>query len=284
MHQLHHTPTELYHSHGISVKREDLCTIPPAPPFSKMRGVVAALAKLRDSGVSHVAYVETSISMAGWGVAWAGKQLGLRVTLFDPQYVGESHPLLLYHRERWAELGAHTVGLPAGRAKVNWYMAKKLLAQTDSTAVLLPLGVPFEETIQATADEAQWTFNSVDVKTIVCCVGSGTICAGLVKWAQMSGVSVIGVMSRTGSVEEKTKTILAKAKVVSGGFFAKSRLTVVDPGWQYVEAAPTPAPFPCHPYYDLKAWNWLLQNPQQNGPVVFWNIGSSPISETSSRL
>jgi hypothetical protein len=33
-------------------------------------------------------------------------------------------------------------------------------------------------------------------------------------------------------------------------------------------------PFPCNPYYDLKAWEWLMKNKGQlEEPILFWNIG-----------
>ena len=58
-----HTPVEKYN--GICVKREDLAVNDPtAPPFSKMRGVLIHLTKLRDQGIKTVDYAESAISMA----------------------------------------------------------------------------------------------------------------------------------------------------------------------------------------------------------------------------
>lgn len=62
---LNDTPIEEYE--GIHVKREDLSAPPGAPPFSKIRGLVRHLEKLKKQGFIGAAYVETSVSMAGWG-------------------------------------------------------------------------------------------------------------------------------------------------------------------------------------------------------------------------
>ena len=63
------TPIEqhIVKGHTVYVKREDLCTAnePDAPTFSKVRGLAPHLEKLSKEGYESVAYVETSISMAG---------------------------------------------------------------------------------------------------------------------------------------------------------------------------------------------------------------------------
>ena len=70
-----HTPVEshtLPDGTSVLVKHEDLCFAEPAPPFSKLRGLVEHLQKIkRDKPtITHIAYVESAVSMAGW--AWPG--------------------------------------------------------------------------------------------------------------------------------------------------------------------------------------------------------------------
>ena len=58
------------------------------------------------------------------------------------------------------------------------------------------------------------------------------------------------------------------------------RITIVDEAYEYKHAVECAAPFPCSPYYDAKAWNWLTRAgcasrlQDEFGPVVFWNIGA----------
>lgn len=273
------TPIEIYD--GILVKREDLCFSTPAPPFSKCRGVVKYLTKLKLKGVKIVGYTETAISMAGWAVAWACKDLGLTAVIFDPQY--ENTPeTLLYHRSKWKEFGAIVYPIPAGRAKVGWYQSKKLLERYYGRgAKLLPLGLPFKETIEETEKELLATLEQLrdeQIRSIVICIGSGTIAAGVYKGLceTKSTIFLYGIMCREGGAKNKQRTIERKAGVVNEGFFKPtSNLIIIDEGYEYTEKAKAEAPFPCNPFYDLKAWKYLIDNRYKiEEKILFWNIGS----------
>ena len=54
--------------------------------------------------------------------------------------------MLEFHRAHWIEEGADVVDIPAGRAKVNFYIASQML-KSRPDSVMLPLGLPLEETI-----------------------------------------------------------------------------------------------------------------------------------------
>lgn len=270
-----HTSIEKYEN--IFVKREDLCFDFPAPPFSKCRGIIEKLQKLKQEGYDVIGYTETSISMAGWGVAWACKVLGLKCVLFDPQYK-VTPEVLKYHRSKWAKLGAETIPILAGMAKVNWYISQKLLQEKyPRNSILLPLGLPFEETIQETSKEVIYCFeNQLKFKTIVINVGSGTVCAGIVRGLNKleilkSDVLIYGIMGRTGNIKEKKEKIKNKAGLLLTNI---PELHLIDPGWDYTEKSQVVVPFPCHAYYDAKAWQWLLKNKDfLKDPILFWNIG-----------
>jgi len=268
------TPVELYGN--IYVKREDLCFESPAPPFSKCRGIIPHLEKLKKQGITTVGYTETSISMAGWGVTWACKELGMKAIIFDPQYI-KTPEVLEYHRKQWYKLGAEIIPIKAGMAKVNWYISKSILKKIPNS-VLLPLGLPFKETIQETAHEFWGTLNYLDfnIKSIIVCVGSGTICSGIMsilnEWP--SSWDLYGIMTRTGDVNKKANQILNKAQSINSGIFKTNNFKLVDPGWEYTQKSQITPPFPCHPYYDAKAWQWLIENEKSlKAPILFWNIG-----------
>jgi len=274
---INNTPIEQFNINGkpVYVKREDLCVPPGAPPFSKMRGVWERLTKLKKEGVYVVGYVETSISMAGWGVAWVCKQIGLRAIIFDPQY--RVTPVLLkYHRRKWGENGADICEIPAGRAKVNYYRCRKYFAERyGNKGVLLPLGLPFEETIEQTAQEWIRTMKKIRPATTIVCVGSGTIMAGLIKgMREISSGKLIGVTSRKDNIQHKIRAVANKAKEPVGGLFSKN-WKIVESGYDYTDICECKAPFPCHPYYDRKAWQWLVEHYDElEPPVLFWNIGA----------
>jgi len=269
------TPVEEYTVKGqtVLVKREDRATPYPGPPFSKVRGLVPYLWDLKELGFTTIGYVETSVSMAGWGVAWACYHLGLECILWDPQYE-KTPPLLRYHRKQWKKFNPKILPIKAGMAAVNYNIAAKEVRKTPD-CFLLPLGLPLPYTVMETAKIARETWNSNVFRTVVTSVGSGTICAGLLKGLP-GDVKIFGVMTRTGSSKHKAKTIHKKAHIPIGGFLGNKNLSVVDPGWRYADRSSWPCPFPCHPWYDRKAWQWLDQwmgMQQMDGPVMFWNIG-----------
>lgn len=271
------TPVGVHTVQGrdIYVKREDLCAPAGAPTFSKIRGLMPHLTKLKNEGYTTIGYVETSVSMAGWGVAWACAQLGLNAVIFDPQYK-ETPVILAYHRHYWEKYGATLIPIKAGMARVNWNISRKLLLERyGEHSVLLQLGLPLQESIQATADEMILTHSGVDFDTVVVNVGSGTIAAGVWRGLVSGSGIVYGVMGRTGDMVHKLKVIEDKAGCTNTGLFSSPwRFQLVDPGWAYTQASGYPCPFPCHPYYDRKAWEWLCTHLDElPGRILFWNIG-----------
>lgn len=266
------TPIEKYTIKGIPifVQREDLCGPKEAPPFSKIRGIIPALLELKKQGYTTIGYTETSVSMAGWGLAWACSLLGLKCIIFDPQYK-ETPALLKYHRKQWNKFDAQLIPLPAGRAKVNFYKSAKILKEFPNS-YLVPLGMPFPETLEETKIQAEKSIKKIKPQSIVVNVGSGTICAGVLSAAE--NAVVYGIMGRSGNAELKKKQIMAKAGVWDIGLLANRKLILHDPGWEYTEPSSAKCPFPCHPFYDLKAVEWMIDNINElKQPILFWNIG-----------
>ena len=281
------TPIETYQVRGRSVyvKREDLCTEPPGPPFSKCRGLYAKLKKMKREGVEIVGYVETSISMAGWGVAWVAQKLGLKAVIFDPQYLHDPPVTIEIHREKWKQFNPIIVPIKAGMTCVNQHIARRILREIyGKKAVMLPIGISFDETVSETAkelcrllDRASWKFTPPG--HLVVCVGSGTICAGLLKGLKKASprTELIGVMAYNKRKRKKRKSIFAKAGAKDKGtlFVSNVDFKLVNEKWEYTEPSAVECPFPCHPYYDLKAWDWLVRHIHTlKGSVLFWNIGS----------
>ena len=272
------TPIERYKigKHEVWVKREDLCVSAEGPTFSKVRGLESYLKKIKKEGFSTVGYTETSISMAGWGVSWLASKIGLGSVIFDPQYK-KTPGILELHRKQWIKYNPEIIPIKAGRAKVNYYISRKILKNKyGDKAILLPLGIPLKETVEETVKEVKITRekNQLDFETVVINVGSGTICAGVTRG--FPDKTIYGIMGRKGDVKRKIKFISQK-----GNFYTKGLLginiKVIDMGWEYTERSKIKSPFPCHPYYDLKAWEWLIENISKlKKPVLFWNIGSIP--------
>ena len=273
---VHSTPVEKYKLKGtqILVKREDLCISPPGPPFSKLRGLWAHLSMLKAKGTKTVGYAESAISMAGWGVAWACDQLGMEAVIFDPQYTNETPELLKTHRIEWMKHKPTIVHVPSGRTSVNHWNGAKWLQKNRKHAVMLPIGLRLPETVYQTAQEYSKTIQQLGFRpsTVIVCVGSGTIAAGIVR--QAATERVIGVTAYTQNIKRKRNKILGKAgRTLSRGLYPV-HFDLVPFGGEYTTPSHHPCPFPCHSYYDRKAWEWLTYNKTDlKRPILFWNIG-----------
>lgn len=282
------TPVEEYVDPETSlkyfVKREDLCVPAPGPPFSKMRGLLLRLERLKASGKRYIGYTESAISMAGWGVAWACYHLDLQAVIFDPQYKDGNTPALLeYHRERWKEHGAILFPQDAGMVRVNYNIARQILRDKFSSSLseMLPIGLTFPETVDATAAEAEETLSNRLYHTIVINVGSGTIAAGVCRAVEEAMDTVVyAIMGRSGNADRKRESIRMKGRFTTrtpGAMVPGVDFRLIDPGWVYSQRSMARAPFPCHPYYDLKAFEWMRDNIHHlKQPILFWNIGSMP--------
>jgi len=272
------TPIEEYD--GIYVKREDLSCLPPGPPFAKVRGLYKKLQSLKENGITTVGYCETSISMAGWGIAWIAKELGMKTVIFNPIYKCKTNPVLEIHRSKWEEFGADVIDIPAGMAKVNFYITRQMLFDKHKgKSFMLPLGIPFEETINEVSAEFIRS-HCEKFKTIIMCVGSGTMAAGILKGIDLTGsdADLFGILCRPArNMGLKRSLILAHAGIVFGGDF----FYLIDLGYGYTEKVEMSCPFPCNPYYDLKAFKFLSDCRKEGynkyrfkEPILFWNIGA----------
>ena len=109
-------------------------------------------------------------------------------------------------------------------------------------------------------------------------MGSGTVTAGIYRGLTQSHSSIhlYGIMCREGGAENRKRIIERKASVLNVGFFKPtSELTIIDPGYEYTDKVDFDCPFPCNPYYDLKAYKYLMENRAKfEGKTLFWNIGA----------
>jgi hypothetical protein len=242
----------------------------------KARGVYAHIqySKARVFGV-----LDGSHSKNVWTVAWVCRELGRECVGFWPRTVkdGPYRPQWDKHppripQQKAAELGAHLISLQAGRYTILQAQARRLLAEGwPDDGEMLPNGLKLPETVSEVAAEVVRT-KLPEKGTMVVAVGTGTIAAGVIRGLNLKGLfRNYETVLHLGYSSDPTRYIEEKSGVVLDGF-----ASVVDEGYSYKDAAPrgAGAPFPANPYYELKAWVWLMRNvrslPQ---PVVFWNGG-----------
>lgn len=287
MNLLRDTPIEEYEidQGRVFVKREDLACSYPGPPFAKVRGLLPNLIRLKQEGIDTIGYMETTISMAGWGISYFCRELDLNAVIFYPCYKDKNiRENQEFQIEKWKEFGAKIVPLEnPNRMKINFYRAQKRLKESNPNCYMLPLGLPFPETVQEIAK--QIALFDQKYESIVICIGSGTMAAGVLRGLNDKKMTstVYGIFCAPKNIENMHKKILASANLDNSsrkGFniLKKSNissLNLYNEGYEYTQKEEIKCPFPCNPYYDRKAWAWLLRNYDSlKKPVLFWNIGS----------
>ena len=249
---LEDTPWDMYNIQGRTawVKREDLCC-PGGPPFSKMRGLQAHLQK-QDANI--IGALDTIHSKAGWAVAYVCNLLEKQCINFYP---GNEPKLSQIKAQKH---GALIWPLRPGRSAILWHRAHKMLKQIHPFAYMMPNGLQLEESVEETKKIVSVSPRHVLGGTWLVSASTGTIAKGISEGLE-GRAELIVHMGYSRSIEMMRKKV---------GLYT----TVVDEGYAYRDSVDYPCPFPCNPWYDLKAWKWLNENINLlHDPIVFWNIG-----------
>ena len=260
---------------GIWVKREDLCCLPPGPPFSKVRGVVEHI-RARPEKV--VGVLDTFHSQAGNGVAWACKGLHRKCVNFYPVYKAEEEGVLRENQRKAEKLGATMVPLAAGRSAILYHRAKKLLEQQFPGAYLMPNALKLPESVEATAREVERSgeqIRQIRPAHVVVSISSGTIAAGVILGLARLKLKKLPRIVLHEGYSRSQDAVRAYVDKMAGGVNSwPFPLDIVDEGYQYKDTAPkgATAPFPCNEHYDLKAWAWIMKA-KLKGNVLMWNVG-----------
>lgn len=264
------TPVEQL-SDRLWVKREDLCSPYPGPAFSKIRGVVKHIEKRAES---EIGVLDTYHSKAGWAVAYVCSHLGKSCVDFYPKYKADG-PEVREQQQMAQRYGAELFQLEAGRSAILFHRAKKECKKRE--AYIMPNALKLPETVDECAEEVLRTAGLEKFDHLVISVSSGTIAAGV-----LAGFVKLGlypnVWLHSGYSRSETELRRYLTEKVPKLMFWPSQLNVIDEGYAYKDAAKvdSPLPFPCNPYYDLKAWKWLHETGLEatKGNVLFWNIGA----------
>lgn len=270
------TPWEQYD--GLWVKREDLSAIPPGPSFSKIRGVEKRLMATQAGPFkkTSIGVVDSRHSKAGWGVSYLCQHYGIPCVVYYP--ILKSDTGLRAYQKKCQEFGAELRGLPATMSAVLFNQAKKDFYEKDPTGYMMPNGLKLIESVEGTARElADSTPPELltDDKVWVVSISSGTIGAGVL-WGLVQSnfrgrlIFHFGYDRSEKGLWDYLERLLPSSVLSSRGF----ALEFVNEGYEYKDAVSIHVPFPCNPYYDRKAYKWIIEHLDYNsGNVVFWNIG-----------
>lgn len=250
----------------LFVKREDLASPYPGPSFAKIRGVLAHMAKRPETLIG---VLDTFHSKAGWAVSYCARHLGKRCLDFFPHYKADTAEL----RPQQAmahQLGAELVALPAGRSAILFHAAKKRCLAAGG--YMMPNALKLPETVEECRAEVLRSPRDLlaSFDRLIISVSSGTIASGVLLGFQDLALRPEVILHL--GYDRSEKELLA---YIAHYGVDVSRMRVVNERFGYKDASrAAPAPFPCNPHYDLKAWAWMLDARLPAKRTLFWNIGS----------
>ena len=248
------------------------------PPLSKMRGVYEHIKKGADY-FAVFGVMDTRISKSGQGVAVICQELGIDCHYFFPLRQGGDY---LPQWKTAKENGAVLHPMTAGRIGILYARARRECEEIG--AYLLPLGLPLRETVSETAKVTATLSPELLSGTIVVSTGTGTILSGIIcgladnkfrprlTIGVSASMSVIkqkqAVLENVSSYKREHGTSMEAAQEV-----LKSVTLVRGKGDYYEPSAKLP-PFPAHPQYEGKAWEYVVDKLEiLPKPILFWNVG-----------
>ena len=270
---LEHTPIEEYivKDKHVFVKREDL--FDPVNRNAKMRGINAYLTKHPE--IKSIGVYDTRISRAGLGTAnIAIRNFGVETNIFFQKNKKDKERIEHLQAQ---ELGANLYPCSGTRTSICFYQGRRIMNE-DIGGTMLPLGLTLIESVQAVAKEAS-TIN-IDfcacINTLVVCIGSGTMFSGVMSGLYKLPPKIYGITLGMESIHDKW--IKEALRYTSDRNFeqlvADKEINLVSAEETYYEKANIDCPFESSPYYDKKAWKWLIGNINElKEPILFWNIG-----------
>lgn len=264
---IENTPIEEYiiDHKPIAVKREDMYgEQPPMPALAKLRGASVYVKDIINKNPGRIIGVfDTTISKAGQGIAYFCKKYGAECWHGYPVLKGTQPAESKLIAE---SLGAKQFRLKAGTTKPIYYMFRNQVIEAGG--IMLPLGLVCHDTVEQVKKVVS-NIPKDRFKTIVVSTGSATIAAGLT-------LGFIGKIYGISCGMSTTEQYKRMKEVAYPYFINYSNIELINTGkyGYYDKVDVSKFPFPTSPYYDGKAFEWLLENYDKiDKPVLFWNIG-----------
>jgi hypothetical protein len=133
---------------------------------------------------------------------------------------------------------------------------------------MLPFGMDCQEAVEAVAKESELVpAPLLHGATVILSCGSGVTLAGLLRGFTISPHRLVGVSSGR-SIKQIEKCIRKYVGEIP------NYVELVPAIMPYYESPSINCPFPCHPHYDLKTWQYLSSRLKSyDDPILFWNVG-----------
>lgn len=210
------------------------------------------------------------LERARWlgGIAALAKQVGgIEVHGYYPHLLRYEHEIP-YSQGKALQLGAVIHPMRGGRIPVLYSYAKKDIENMGG--YMIPMGLVLPESVIAVERETHNVPDEALGGCIVILVGSGMMTAGVSKGLSKKVKKIYGISDGLNTTKQRNKIM----RVLDNEF--PDNIILIKPEWaNYFSKEEIETPFPSSPFYDKKAWRWMLENLNNlEDPILFWNIGT----------
>jgi hypothetical protein len=174
--------------------------------------------------------------------------------------------------------------MKAGRTKILFYQAKKQAEENNQ--IMLPIGLPFFETIEEVIKEINLVYQKYLTGTIILSAGSGTILTGIILGLKQMNILPNKIIAITpgmsiqkldSRIHQRINEFMDMYNLFFPVQFSPilNKLFLYKSEREYYEQIPMNTPFPSNSYYEGRAWEYLINNINNiTPPILFWNIGT----------
>jgi hypothetical protein len=271
------SPIERYEilGHTINVRRDDLAFLPPLPPNAKMAALYNIVKHAYVLGFDKVvmfAKKQQGIPYA-IGLPPICKQFGMKCFITYPSTGRIPMPQWLYNLQIDYP-DTFPVRLHPNMITINVNQSKKIAEKYG--AYFIPFG--FDSEISVNTHSEKFGLPNY-FGTLVMSTMTGMILAGVLKQIYTRGYKVDRVYGISSGRSEDS-IMKSMEKYIGRGLFNNANLSVIEAfKREYIvdQSDKTLYPFPMHPDYEAKAWNWMINLLRFNdlipNPIWFINTG-----------
>src|SRR5688572_11041885 len=257
---------EIHHIKNIPVivLREDKRYAAPLPHHMKMGALEKICIEAKEDGYKTIGCFCTTHGIWPFGLPYLAALHGLKSIVCYPTNKIEKVPYQLLDALNSEELDFELKLFKPNMVSINGSQARKYIEEQGGYYV--PFGVDHETAVETIANQ----FSVKELGTLIVPCGSGVTLAGVLRSIRQnkSKVEVIkAVAAHTPRILEIQRTIQKYEELPFNLDWRGA--------YDYGDIPDIECPWDAHPYYELKAYDWLYKNIERlPQPIAFLNIGS----------
>lgn len=253
---------EISAAHNLPVRTDY-----PLPLHGKMPALNVLLKSLQSQGITRVGCFASHGSNWAQGLPALAALYGFEKTIvvYATNPRAPNYPDWL---KQARSLGATLVPVKPNMTAINSSQAKKLIEEEG--AYFIPFGLDTEPVLTYLTNAMNFP-DQLD--NLVLCCGSGITLVGIVQHLIQFNKHIKRII---GVSSGRPVTALQKTLTDHVGAVDSAHVAHIDlrEGYQYSQKLKTISAWPTHPYYELKAYDWLEKNIHTlDGAVWFLNMG-----------